>query len=464
MKHIVLILLLSILCFVSCDDNVATGPNVQPELSADSIHMGTVFAGISSPTYLLKLYNRNRDDLKITQIKLRNAAESGFRMNVDGMNGSDFTNSDLMRIAAGDSMFIFVEATFSKLNSSESNNVECIDYIDIVCNGKTQTVVLDAQSKEIRELRGHEVLSNEVVREDEEVQVFDSLVVSSDAELLMLPGSTFYLHDKAKIIVYGALSIQGSQEKPVTIRGDRLDNMFYNLPYDNLPSQWGGIVLTKESHDNRISFADIRGMTDGIIIESDAHFFSSRIKNSDGNLISARNAEMVVENCELSNASGCLLEVIGGNCEVIHSTLANYNFASPIRQEAVRLSNCDTVAHADAPLIKCNFVNTIIWGKKFVPDVRLDYFAPEQGDSIFCYSFDHCLLHADGADDEQFVATMWNLDPQFLNIDDKNYTFDLHLSSESPCLGAGTPAGATLLPLDIEGKPRAANPSLGCYE
>lgn len=428
-----LLVIFALLCIVACDDEVATNADVQPIASVDTLHLGTVLAGNSSQTYQLKLYNRNKKDLKLTSVKLRDVGNSGFRMNVDGMNGSTFADSELLRIAAGDSLFIFVEATFPKGDNFEEQH---FDYIDFVCNGQTQTVVLEALSKNVREYHAHIVTSNEIVREDDGIQIFDSLVIAKDAEFCMMPGSTLYLHDKAKIIVYGTLSIQGSLAKPVTLRGDRMDNMFDNLPYDNLPSQWGSIVLTKESHDNVIRFADIHGMSDGIVIQSDADFYSSRIKNSDGNLITAIEAEVKMTNCELMNAAGSLLEIVGGSTMVTYCTLANYNFASPIRQEALRISYTNPETGEEIPLRRCEFTNSIVWGRRYEVNTELGI-------------FDHCLV---------------NEDPLFMKIDDENYTYDLHLSPESPCIGAGRPIETAEAAVDIEGISRSETPSIGCYE
>ena len=297
-----------------------------------------------------------------------------------------------------------------------------------------------------------------------EIQVFDSLVITEGAVLTLTDSTTLYLHDKANIVVYGSLQAQGTIDRPVTIRGDRTDNMFDNLPYDNLPSQWGSLYLKRQSHGNSFEYANIRGMSDGIWIESQANFANCRIKNSDGNLVTAVDAQTRFENCELSNAAGSVLDIIGGESEVVHCTLANYNFASAITQEALRLSNRDTLNNVTIPLQRCEFVNTIIWGRKFCPDIRLDYHRPEQGDSIFSYRFDHCLIHADGTDDEQFVSTLWNTDPGFLLIDDKNYAYDFHLTDESAAIGAGSEETTTIHRLDIDGKLRQSPPTIGCYE
>ena len=460
MKNIVLILMTMFL-LVSCDDDFATGSDAQPVASTDTLHLGTLLADNSSPTYQLKLYNPNSKELKLTSIVLRNAPASGFRMNVDGMNGTSFANSDLLRISSGDSLFMFVEATFPQKGLGTQRH---LDYIDVLCNGKTTTIVLDAVSKDVRRLQGYTVTTNEVWDKSGEIQIYDSLVIAEGVVLTLTDSTTLYLHDKANIIVYGSLKAQGTITRPVTIRGDRTDNMFDNLPYDNLPSQWGSLYMRRQSRGNSFEYANIRGMSDGIWVESEADFTNCRIKNSDGNLITAVDARTRFENCELSNAAGSLLDIVGGESAVVHCTLANYNFAASITQEALRLSNRDTLNNVSVPLLQCDFVNTIIWGRKFCPDICLDYHRPEQGDSIFNYRFDHCLIHADGTDDEQFVGTLWNTEPGFLLIDDKNYTYDFHLTEESAAKGAGTTDNASSQRSDIDGKEWQNPPSIGCYE
>ncbi len=45
-----------------------------------------------------------------------------------------------------------------------------------------------------------------------------------------------------------------------------------------------------------------------------------------------------------------------------------------------------------------------------------------------------------------------------------NYTVDPHLQPESPCIGYGEPRTTERLPFDRDGKPRSAQPALGCYD
>ena len=477
MKKIrLLFLCLCLFLTAACDkEQFATGVADQPILSTDTLAMGTVLGNNSSKTYLIKLYNHSSGTLCLSSIRLRHAAQSGFRMNVDGMNGTEFTNIDLLHIAKGDSLFILVEATF-ETDPDDPEIIPRTDYIEITCNNRTQTVVLTASSLNVERL-GSVVIASDTTWTTQGLakQIMDSLIILPGAKLTLRQGVTVYMHNKAGIRVSGTLQCLGTADSIVTLRGDRMDKLFSNLTYDELPSQWGTLVIENTAHDCQFVHTDIHGMTQGIKIDStDVLFQSCHIRNSDGNLISCRMSQVRLYNSLLSNAALSLLEVFGGHYEIVHCTLANFNFNKRITQQTVRLSNMDAANGRYTPLDTCAFVNTIIWGRKFNPDVQADYHKVPLGkdgtgrmqyaDSVFCYSFDHCLIRKNGEDSEGFYKNIWNDDPQFKVTDESTYSFDFHLQPSSPAIGAGSPEGATLCPLDLDGNPRKETPTIGCYE
>ena len=77
------------------DDELAVGSESQPSFSTDTLRLGTLLAETSSQTHQLMIYNHCDKELRLSSISLRDAETSGFRMNVDGMNGSSFTQSSL---------------------------------------------------------------------------------------------------------------------------------------------------------------------------------------------------------------------------------------------------------------------------------------------------------------------------------------------------------------------------------
>lgn len=476
MKVRLLLLLILPLLLIACDkDHFATGAGDQPELSTDTLAMGRLLGNNSSKTYLLKLYNRCDADLRLESISLRHAGQSGFRMNVDGMNGTSFTNSELLRIAQDDSMFVFVEATFD-IEPDDPLQINHTDYIDIVCNGRTQTIVLTATSLKVEQLR-NVVISADTTWTGSGLnkQILDSLIIMPGATLTLADSVILYMHDKAGIRVAGTLLCLGSDSAGVTLRGDRTDNLFYNLSYDQLPSQWGTLQIDSTARGCRFEHTDIHGLTAGILIDStDVRFESCRISSSDDNLITCHMSDVVMHNCLLYNAAGALLDIYGGRYSVVHCTLANFNFNSAISRQTLCISNMDANSGRYTPLDSCTLVNTIVWGRSYDPDMSLSYYKvavgtdpmgnTEWADSVFNYHFDHCLLRADGTDDNDFIATLWNIDPEFVLTDLPTYSFDFHLQATSPAIGAGSAEGAQLCPTDLDGNARAAVPSIGCFE
>lgn len=469
------------------DEDLATGPGSQPSFSTDTLRLGTLLAETSSQTHQLMIYNQCAKELRLSSISLREAGTSGFRMNVDGMNGTDFTQSDLLRIASGDSMYVFIEATFPALDAGFTDHK---DYIDVICNGVTQSVVLEATSQDVLKMRGEVIESDRTFGRTLSVQVFDSLVIAEGVTLTLEDSVTLFMHDKADIIVRGSLVCRGEAGRPVVIRGDRTDNMFDNLPYDNLPAQWGTFYISSSSHNNLWEYTQVRGMTGGIVIDSAAVdtfatprlvVRSSHLKHSAGSLITAHSATMTIENSELSQAAGSLLELYGGAYDFTHCTFANYNFASAIKQVAVYFSNFDTLSYTMHPLVRCHFNNSLIWsrtesGAKF-SDIIPQYYhvlIPVPGgaegeyqyaDSVFNYRFDHCLLHASGTDDKDFINTVWNQDPLFTLIDHPNYNYDFRPAEGSPAIKAGVNTYVDRCPTDLSGMPRdIERPTIGCYE
>lgn len=465
-----LVALCALLLPISCNDELATSSSQQPVLSADTLRLGTLLAGNSSKTYQLKLYNRCSDYIQLTSVSLRDALVSGFRLNIDGMNGTSFNNSNLLRIAPSDSLFIFVEATFPETGLGLTSHT---DYIDINCNGRQQTIVLLAESKDVLKLYGAKIESDTHWKSGDEVQIFDSLYVAPGVSLILDDSVTLYMHDKANIIIEGLMQCNGTFQRPIVIRGDRTDYMFEGrLPYDNLPSQWGTFYV-RGTGSLQCQNTNIHGMTHGLVLDTVSAVFSNcRIKNSGGNLITSHMCSIEFQNCELSSAAGSLFEAFGGSYSFTHCTLANFNFASAIKQQSVHLCNIDTARVWLTPLQKCDFVNTLIWGQKFLPDVNLDYFKvlvdetplgqPVYADSVFHYTFNHCLLCANGEDDKDFISTIWNQDPLFVLIDnEERYLHDFHLQSESPARNNGI---LTSIRYDLDGVLRSETPCIGCYE
>ena len=76
--------------------------------SRDTVYLDTVFTGISSATYPLKVYNNSDAAVSIPSVYLESGDDSNFRLNVDGLSGKSFSNIELL---PKDSMYVFIETT-----------------------------------------------------------------------------------------------------------------------------------------------------------------------------------------------------------------------------------------------------------------------------------------------------------------------------------------------------------------
>ena len=76
--------------------------------SEDTVFLDTVFAQVGSSTRSVRVINPTSDNLRIKRIELAGGASSPFRINVNGNAGPSVEDVEL---AAGDSLWIFVEVT-----------------------------------------------------------------------------------------------------------------------------------------------------------------------------------------------------------------------------------------------------------------------------------------------------------------------------------------------------------------
>lgn len=516
-KLLYVILVCGLLCcasfIASCNDDILSDIGAQPsyELNdSDCYNLGVLLTGHNTATQKLMLYNRNKGELALSSIRLRGGDTSIFRINVDGMAGTDFTNPDFLHIAQGDSLYILVEASFA--GAQDERDVLREDFLDILCNGKLQSVRLIVTTRDVEELANDTILRDTTWLEGGiDKLLYGNLTIAAGATLTIEPGVTLYLHDHSSVEVYGTLRIDGTLQNPVTFIGDRTDKIFDNLYYRDMSAQWSGINIYQGSTGNLFNYASIKGMSTGIIISQDStntEFLSevpagqyidsdpkryaygpdfmsderqqliirnSLIMNSDSSLIAAHNSNMIIENTCLMNSAGALLELAGGAYDITHCTLANYNYWAAFSKCDVVMRNYDAPSDSTRiwrPLYRCNFTNSIIFGNSGL-DPNIDangyaIFVDEGGvpvDSIYNYRLDHCLVHSTtGFDDDDCISILWDADPMYQLVDMANYICDPHLQAESPCIAAGEARTTARLPLDRDGQTRASQPAMGCYE
>lgn len=461
----------------SCDDDESytTSPSARLTFSADTVRFDTVFSTIGSSTQLFKVYNRGSESMLLPSIRLAGGGATGFRVNVDGMSGTEFADVELRK---GDSLYVFVEVT---VNPRDEDNPFLLQdsLVFHLPGGGWQRVLLEAYGQDMVVLRGCTFRRDTVLTGERPYVVYDSLCVDSGVTLRLLEGTRLHFHSQAHLSVGGTLLAEGSVERPVVMRGDRLDNLFSYLPYDRLDNQWGGVTLRASSFGNHLNFVDIHSGGWGIRCDSSAWtglpkltLENSVVHNVAGDALSAVDALLWVGNSELTNAGGHCLKVRGGEVEVWFSTLANF-YPWDYRGAALCLSN------VDCALRNATFHNSIVTGYS---SNELMLSRADAADSLaFNYAFRHCLLTlpadsigTDTLPDGRYyrvrcdsVGAEVHGISNFPAIDTDIFYYDFAPDSLSQAVGAASHEDArTHYPLDRRGRSRLEDeaPDAGARE
>jgi len=483
---------------ISCDgmDDYSLSPNHHLAFSADTLSFDTVFTSIGSVTGYFMVYNPNDEALKIEHIALASGGKSGFRINMDGRKGDNFAGIPVWK---HDSLYVAVEVT---VNPNDDYTPFVIhDSIAFVTNGLTQWVILEAYGQNAHIYRGGKTFATDaVLTADRPYLVYDSVVIAEGATVEIAKGTTIYMHKNAKWATYGTLKIQGTQDEPVTIRGDRLYNFSSTVSYDNIAAQWTGMYFGAKSFDNEFNYAMIRNGVNGLdFAESTPErkkidVRNSQIYNMDGNLLQAVNCYIEASNSEFSNASAAIMVLVGGVYQFSHCTLANFMPSAMISNGSSRsapsliLSENLVVVYPDEtaelfnfPLRQAFFDNCIIDGSISLDaqdwNGELQLYADAEhingDDEYFNFRFNHCFIKVKKAESERFTDNIYGDSPAYrkstpamLDEDGKyDYVFDFRPAKESSVIGKGDPAIAAKFPTDRFGVSRdGGSPTIGAYE
>lgn len=476
----------------SDDERFSTSSADKLQFELDTVRFDTVFSSVSSATKRFKVYNRNGKALRLSSVRLASNGASGFRVNVDGHSGTQFSGMEVLR---GDSLHIFAEVTPAP--SRQDSPFLVRDTLAFVLeSGARQQIILEAYGQDAHFLRGQTITSDTELSARLPYIVHDSLVVAAGATLTIPAGATLCFHSGAYLGVHGRILCPGTKDAPVVFRGDRTDKLFPYLPYDRTDAQWGGIAIGAESSGNELTYADIHGGSYGILCAGGPsaqpaapklRLLNSSIHNVAGDGLRAEQCETHVANTQITNARGNCVSVAGGSAHFTHCTLAQFYPWSGSHGKALHLAN--TLGDTPLPLDNATFANCIVTGRA-TREIALDRHADES--TAFNATFSHCLVsYALTAKDteatQQLFATCtnetadaekWNSwsgtatpdehtwgAQNFANLDTEHYIYDFRLSEKSNALGIGDAATAALYPTDRNGVARPAdNPDAGCYQ
>lgn len=459
------------------DDHYSTNPTYRLSFSTDTLAFDTVFSTIGSTTRQFMIYNKNSEPLNMESIMLASGEATGFRINVDGRKGSSFNN---VGILANDSMYVLVEVTVDQNGGNQPLLIQ--DSVLFTVNGVRQSVLLEAYGQDVNLYKGGVTITKDsTLTAHRPYLIYDSLVIAEGVSLQIEKGATFYMHDKAELIVHGSMNASGTLDEPITFRGDRLDYILNDLlPYDRTPGQWGGITFKADSYGNVWEHVIVRNGTSGVYCEPSTperpkiQINNSQITNMGNDLFFAINCDVIATNTEFSNAGGSVLTLVGGSYYFAHCTMANYMSLTqremagetvPLDSRCLYLLNNVTVdGNGPYPIARAYFDNCMIDGSY---DVEFE----TDGGTDFDYRFNHCALKAKESSNDHFQEVLFiKKVPSYRKLGGKpnKYAYDFRPDSASTIgVGEADPEITKLYPIDRYGINRLTNPdgpSLGAYE
>jgi hypothetical protein len=466
-----LLFVLSLVYLYSCEDEkYLSSTDVKLKFSVDTVMFDTVFTTIGSTTQHLKIYNPFDQKIRISSVKLAKGETSNFRLNINGVSANELQN---LEIAPFDSMYIFVEVT---VNPSGQNLPLIVkDSIEFVTNSNPQHVNLLAWGQDFKLIK-KQILKNTTWTKDKPYLVYNYAFVDSTSTLTIEPGTRIYFHKDAGLYVKGKVVAKGTLENPILFYGDRLEDV-----YSNVPDQWNGILLYSGSKNNEFSNVEIKNANIGLQvgnIENEGFatvkLTNTKIQNMAYAGIFALKSDILATNCLVTNCGFYAVALlVGGNYEFNHSTIANYwgGYGFKARTTpAVLISNILSVSK-DKPdyigdIVKADFSNSIIAGNSIDGN---ELFIKGNSEAKFNYKFDRCILQVADTfkttNAEHFISILRGngTQPKFV---DPYKKMNFELDTLSPAKDAAKVAISKLFPNDLKGRDRFADkgPDLGALE
>ena len=428
--------------FASCedDDSFSSSGNLRLTFKTDTLQMDTVFSRSASSTYGFWVYNNNSEGLRLSSVRLAKGNQTGFRVNVDGSyldnsNGSQVSNLELRR---KDSLLVYVEITPADAHQLEPRIIED-DLVFTLESGIVQKVNLRAWAWDAERWDHFTIQRDTTITSERPIIVFGRLTIPQGVTLT-LSHTKLYFHDQAGIDVHGTLVTDSC-----LLRGDRLDYMFSYLPYDRVSGQWGGVHFFETSTKNVLVDTEIRNPSDDALLCDSAAFDAEVLRldllrcvihNGVGAGVKCRNANIRIQECQITNMGGDCVKIDGGQALFHRCTIAQFYPFDANRGAALLFTNT-------LPLLGITCDSTIITG--YADDVVMGI----QTDTtkVFDYHFMHTLLRTprvENADSMRFSDIIWESPKDsiqgtrhFRLIDEDKLIYDFHLDSLSIAQGLG---------------------------
>nr|WP_294861932.1 right-handed parallel beta-helix repeat-containing protein [uncultured Fluviicola sp.] len=433
--------------------------------STDTLVFDTVFTTIGSTTKYFKIYNPQNKALKISNVELMGGSASKFKLNLDGLQGTSFSD---LEIPSGDSLFCFVEVKLSVNGQNLPVIVE--DSVRFTTNGEDQYVKLAAWGQDMyyhysdfSVPNGNGLNLNEGTWQNDKPHViYNAAFVDSAKTLNIIGGTHIYLHKGAILWNYkGTLNIDGDYSNKVTIQGDRLE-----ASYKDVPGQYYGVYL-QEARPSLIDNVIIKNAIAGIHVDSrDAAFSQNTLTISNTEILNAASYGLFLFNGPKVYGENVLVHSTG-----VHSLLvlqgADFTFnqcdflgygSGEGTTPAVGISNHYTNSQGttiitDIP--NANFNNCVIYGSS---GEHLAIDTIQTGGLTLNFHFRNSVILKSNLGNAMFTSCS-NSNPLFVWPEADNFMFS---STSSSLSNNGNQTYTTAQ--DIRGVGRNSPPDIGVYD
>ena len=464
-----------LLATTSCFDNknFLEKDDAHLEFSSDTVSFDTVFTQTGSVTKSFKIYNPYDSPLQIQSIQLAGNTDF-FQLNI---NGEPTRGKKNVEILSKDSLYIFVQVKVDPTN--RSNPVTVKDSIVFNTNGNVQDIKLVAYGQDVHILKNELISSDTSFTDEKPFLVKNFMMVDTNRTLTIQEGAHLHFTKHSRLIVRGSLEVNGSRENPVIFQGRRLE-----WAYRDVPSQWQGIWMPKNSGNHEIDNAIIKNAVLGIRLGSIANRENPRLTLTNSVIKHMSYAGIYAQTSSIFAANNLFYDcgnyaialTLGGSYEFYHTTIGNYwssRAGHPVRNTpSVILNNYyrDTANNLHYyDLRKAYFGNSIIYGNNS-REIGIEKKGEEP---VFNYQFENNLLKINTEEvdtgNQHFTSNIVN-PGDFSFKDPHEPEFNYHLDTLSPAKDTGsieiTKKYPEILTTDIEGNNRLEDqaPDLGAYE
>ncbi len=471
--QIVVVFIVGILITFACQkDDYITDNSARLEFSTDTVTFDTIFSNVGSITQNFRVYNRHKQPIRISSIELADDTKN-YRLNINGIQANSAEN---ITIPAEDSIYIFVEVTVNP--TGENNPMVIQDSIVFLTNNNRQDVDLVSYGQDVHLIDG-QYINTQTWKADKPYLVYNSMAIDTNQVLTLEPGVHVHFHKDTRMFVFGTLQAEGTPEEPIVFCGDRLEDL-----YVDLPGQWIGLLFIEGSKNNILKHAEIKNATIGVHCGTLSYDEKPDIELYNCKIEHMSYAGIYSLGCKLSCANVLIGEcgtysiamVMGGEYEFYHCTIGAYWPYGSRNEPTVAMTNYllveidNELTYFTIDLARAYFGNCIVYGSQPV-----EVLVSEDEDYLFNYYFDNCILKTDTSidvEDRTHFADNNIINPyfRFRDIDKYDYVPDtLSVAKDAAkieIINNAPPEIRDVLQYDLNHKSRMADgkPDIGAYE